>query len=103
MELKNIDGKVDLQTFLNFLEATVGSQRNTIVHFDAEPGKKYIRIIERSSYGDRSVYCFLDKEGNVYKSASWNAPAKHIRGNIISDPNFSYGKGLTVYGGAYLR
>jgi len=102
MELKNANGKVELQTFLNFLEATVGQSRNTSVLFSAEPGRKYIRIVE-TYYNSRSVYCFLDQVGNIYKSASWKAPAKHIRGNIINDPDFSYGRGLTAYGASYLK
>lgn len=77
--------------------------------YSAERGQKYIRIVgqRRDSsnlpvqYG-RSVYCFLDYQGNIYKAAGWKAPAKHIRGSIFDD-NFSFGKALTTYGAAYLR
>ena len=31
----------------------------------------------------KSVFCFVDKEGNIYKPASWQVPAKGIRGNIF--------------------
>jgi hypothetical protein len=31
------------------------------------------------------VHCFLDNEGNIYMAASWNKPAKGIRGNINND------------------
>jgi len=40
-------------------------------------GKKYFKLIQ-----DNSVFCFIDKDGNVYKSASWKAPAKGIRFHI---------------------
>lgn len=67
----------------------------------AEPGRKYIKLVV-SRYGSRSVYCFLDYAGNVYKSASWKAPAKHVRGSIF-DANYSLNKSLGPYGAAYLR
>lgn len=50
----------------------------------AKVGKKYIKII-RHDGESQSVFCFIDKEGNVYKPASWNAKAKGIRGNILTD------------------
>ena len=59
-------------------------------------GKRYVKMILKSS-----VYCFVDKtNGDVLKAASWNAPAKHARGNIFNDDN-GLG-GVTVYGGRYL-
>ena len=66
----------------------------------AKPGRKYIKLIVESS-GSRSVFCFLDFDGNIYKAASWSAPAKHIRGSLF-DNNYSIGKGLSQYGAAYL-
>jgi hypothetical protein len=73
-------------------------------HFEqvsAMRGSKYVRIVEQSP-GHRAVYCFVDYQGNIYKSASWRAPAKHVRGSIW-DENCSVGKGVGVYGAAYLR
>ena len=52
--------------------------------YHLEHGSKYIRLVV-TSYGQRSVHCFLDKEGNIYKAASWKTPAKGIRGNINND------------------
>jgi hypothetical protein len=50
----------------------------------------------------RSVYCFVDKtNGNILKSASWKAPAKHARGNIFSENNGLENMG--PYGAAYLK
>jgi len=50
-----------------------------------------------------SIYCFVDKSnGDIYKAATWRAPAKHVRGSIF-DKNFSWDKGVTLYGGAYLK
>ena len=36
--------------------------------------------------GAKSVHAFVEKKfGNVYKAASWKAPAKHIRFNLLDD------------------
>jgi hypothetical protein len=53
--------------------------------FTIEPGSKFYRIVIISGYGGmggRSVHCFVDKLGNIYKASSWKIPAKGIRGNI---------------------
>lgn len=58
-------------------------------------GKKYIKIL---SHG--SVVAFIDPEGNIYKPASWQAPAKGIRGNLFSEQggkeafNYHHGYGF---------
>lgn len=68
-----------------------------------ERGIKFIRIVvTHPEGGQRSVYCFLDYQGNIYKAASWRSPAKHIRGSIFED-HFSIGRALGSYGAAYLR
>jgi hypothetical protein len=47
--------------------------------FYPETGRKYHKII-MSANGSRSVHAFIDKKtGEVYKSASWKAPAKGVR------------------------
>ena len=47
--------------------------------FYPETGRKYHKII-MSANGSRSVHCFIDKKtGEVYKSASFKAPAKGVR------------------------
>ena len=66
-------------------------------------GKKYLKVV-REEYDERNdrwrdttVHAFVDKEtGEVYKPASWKAPAKHVRFNLsndldrqnLHDPNF---------------
>ena len=47
--------------------------------FYPETGRKYHKVIMNAA-GSRSVHCFIDKQtGEVYKSASWKAPAKGVR------------------------
>ena len=48
--------------------------------FYPETGRKYHKLIMVDSGGGRSVHAFVDKQtGEVYKSASWKAPAKGVR------------------------
>jgi len=45
--------------------------------------QKYHKIV---SHG--SVVAFIDREtGDIFKPASWKAPAKGIRGNVLSEKN----------------
>jgi hypothetical protein len=56
--------------------------------FYIESGRKYHKLIMETGAGSRSVHAFIDKKtGDVYKPASFKAPAKHVRFNlcIISD------------------
>ena len=54
--------------------------------FVERDGTKYTRVIRSSagSASSRSVYCFLDKDGNIYKAASWKAPVKGIRSTLAT-------------------
>jgi hypothetical protein len=47
-----------------------------------DKGRKYYKVIVESMTHSKSVYCFIDFDGNIYKAAGYNAPAKGIRGNI---------------------
>ena len=50
-----------------------------------EFGKKYIRVTI-STYGAKSVHCFVNAStGDVLKSASYKAPAKGIRYNLLDE------------------
>jgi hypothetical protein len=78
---------------------------------EAMVGKKYIRVVVQDMNADgttakygRSVYCFVDKNtGDIYKSAGWAAPAKHVRGSIWNE-NCDIGTKCTVHGGGlYIR
>jgi hypothetical protein len=68
--------------------------------FTLEEGGKFIRVVTSGTTGShRSVYCFIAKvdsttkvlgtvkAGDVLKSASWKAPARHARGNIFDSSN----------------
>ena len=45
-----------------------------------EGGRKYHKLIMETESGSRSIHAFVDqKTGEVYKPASFKAPAKHVR------------------------
>ena len=66
-----------------------------------EGGKRFVRIVKNDGEGTgRSVFCFVEKAtGDVYKAASWKAPAKHARGYIFAPNPIA---GVNEYGANYL-
>jgi hypothetical protein len=57
--------------------------------FSVEEARKYFKVTMSTS-GNRSIHAFVDRGGNVYKAASWKAPAKGIRYNLFTDPESCY-------------
>ena len=55
-----------------------------------EPGSKYVKVVKISSGGSRSVHSFVEiSNGNIWKAASWKAPAKNFaRGNVYYDNTY---------------
>jgi len=52
--------------------------------FIMETGRKYHKIVMITDGGNRSVHAFVDKKtGEVYKAASFKAPAKGVRFNLL--------------------
>ena len=85
--------------------------------FDYKVGKKFIKVFnlqyqESCDYYNRpagyragSVTAFIDKQtGQVYKPASWKAPAKHVRFDfrLIKDREFLFNPKNTDWAGGYL-
>ena len=80
-----------------------------LMFFKVKSGKKYYKIIQQQfetwegskyygKYRDASVHAFVDKKtGQVFKPASWQAPAKHVRYDmriitqrtLLHNPNFT--------------
>lgn len=71
--------------------------------FTFTKGKKYAKIIHHSSAGQKSAHAFVDMNtGDVYKSASWNAPAKGVRYNLLDDQSCSEMYKRADWAGGYL-
>ena len=80
----------------NYLKSyPVGSGGN----FHVKSGRKYLKIIHENS----SVHAFVDKKtGDVFKPASWNAPAKHVRYNLLDEKSFTECITRADWAGGYL-
>lgn len=65
-------------------------------------GKKYAKIIH-VSHGQRSAHAFVDlNTGDVYKSASWSAPAKGVRYNLMDEKSCEQMYNRADWAGGYL-
>ena len=87
-----------------------------LMWFKVKTGKKYYKIVQQEfetwegskyygQYRDGSVHAFVDKKtGQVYKPASWQAPAKHVRFDlrIIREREFLFNYKNTGWAGGYL-
>jgi hypothetical protein len=64
-------------------------------------GKRWIKVIRHDGV-QYSVYAFIDPEnGDMYKPAGWQAPAKHARANLFKPESWVNGCGR--YSMAYLK
>ena len=73
-----------------------------LMKFKVYTGKRYYKIVQQEfetwekskyygQYRDGSVHAFVDKEtGDVYKPASWSAPAKHIRFSFQNEEDLKF-------------
>ena len=87
-----------------------------LMKFVVKTGKRYYKIVQQEfetweksrnygKYADGSVHAFVDKKtGQVFKPASWQAPAKHVRYDlrIIKHREFLFNPDNTTWAGGYL-
>ena len=84
-----------------------------LTNFVIKNGRKYYKIMQREfdTFQDRnewregSVHAFVDKNtGEVFKPASYNSPAKHVRYDlrIINDRAKLHDPNYTGWAGGYL-
>ena len=74
--------------------------------YDIKEGRKYYKIVQQSPCGESihsSVHAFVDKNnGNVYKPASWQKPAQHVRYNLQDDSSYNEILSRAEWAGGYL-
>ena len=96
----------DIEVFAINLENKINASRtvsglNEKISIEATIGNRYAKLIKSYGGQNRSSYGFIDlTNGDLLKAASWNAPAKHARGNIFAPDPLA---GCGPYGLAYLR
>ena len=84
-----------------------------LTKFVIKNGRKYYKIMQhefdtfrdRNEYREGCVHAFVDKNtGEVYKPASYNAPAKHVRYDlrVINDRVKLHDPRYTGWSGGYL-
>ena len=84
-----------------------------LTRFVVKTGRKYYKIMQqefdtfrdRNEYREGSVHAFVDKNtGEVYKPASYNSPAKHVRYDlrVINDRVKLHDPRYTGWAGGYL-
>ena len=85
-----------------------------LIKFVIKTGRKYYKIMQHeaidygnpnSDYREASVHAFVDKKtGEVYKPASYNAPAKYVRFDmrIINQREQLHNPFFTGWAGGYL-
>ena len=63
-----------------------------LMRFNVIEGRKYWKIFSyeyddyKGEYKQGSINCFVNKEtGDVFKPASYNKPAKHVRYNLLDE------------------
>jgi len=93
-----MENKHELDNFLNYLEKIASADKIT---YSYAFGKRWVKVVRHSGV-QYSVYAFIDPEnGNIYKPASWQTPAKTARANLF-DPE-SWKTGCGRYSMAYLK
>jgi hypothetical protein len=106
----NIDQEIltALDEFRNQLQERIGRHfANSYPNLSPDTiridfGRKYAKVVKVREDGSASVHSFIDlNTGDIYKAANWKAPAKHVRGSILSEDG---GMGaVSEYGANYLR
>ena len=94
------------------IEATENGTAN-LMKFVIKNGRKYYKIMQhdfdtfrdRNEYREGGVHAFVDKKtGEVYKPASYNSPAKHVRYDmrIITQREYVLNPNNCGWAGGYL-
>ena len=84
-----------------------GSQYIHAIDYQIDVGKKYHKIMMIDHPGTdqqgRSVHAFISRQtGAVYKPASWRAPAKIARYNLLDDISYQQCLDRADWAGGYL-
>ena len=82
---------------------TTGKKFHKVYFLQYEEANEYYN--RKAGYTAGSVHCFIDKQtGEVYKPASWKAPANHVRFDLrlIQDREFLFNPNNISWAGSHL-
>ncbi len=96
-----------IQELCDALQDHFYKQYQRVCTYEIVRGVKYYKIIHVSNPGSnregRSVHAFVARQtGTVYKPASWKAPAKHARYQLLDDQSFETCLHNCDWAGSYL-
>jgi len=77
-------GRAELSDYAAEQLAGIANGTERLMKFRISEGKKYWKVIQQNpnsegGYSDGSVVAFVSFKGEVFKPASWRAPAKGVR------------------------
>ena len=77
-------GRAELSAYAAEQLAGIANGTEQLMKFRLQEGKKYWKVIQQNpnsegGYSDGSVTAFISFKGEVFKPASWRAPAKGVR------------------------
>lgn len=79
-----MNGNDDNEYHLAKIETLIEGTDPALPDYVIDEGKKYYKIVMQDN--QRSVHAFVNKSnGDVYKSASWKAPVRDARYNLLLD------------------
>ena len=93
------DGTANLYKFV----FKTGKKFHKVYFLEYQDANEYYGT--KAGYKSGSVHCFIDKNtGEVYKPASWKAPAKHVRFDLrlIQDREFLFNPNNIDWAGGHL-
>ena len=103
-------GREDCRTYAAEQLAGIANGTEPLMKFRLSEGKKYWKVIQQNpnsegGYTDGSVTAFISFKGEVFKPASWRAPAKGVRFDfrnikereLALDPNKATWTGGSLY------
>tara|TARA_R110000824_G_scaffold380085_3_gene572334 strand:+ start:344 stop:739 length:396 start_codon:yes stop_codon:yes gene_type:complete len=101
-----------LDSFISMCQFIVDKKMKTLSwdsKLSIRKGRRYDKILSKDvgnpsnsphNNSNEKVWGFVDKtNGDILKPASWNAPAKHARGNIYEEDCMQF---IGPYGPAYM-
>ncbi len=94
--MENINQKTN--NLVKWLNKKYGDNEKS---FTVKFGKKYFKVCDQINGEIRSVYCFIDSNGNILKPNSWNSAHKTPRGTVLNETNWD--KVCYQYGVKYIN